>query len=439
MLKHYKMKKFSLLDLLLFSLILILGHACSGNGNVNAVPESITVDLEGNIGKGNVLNLSSVVSKIDYIPLQTSSSSLVGDAKEIHFENGRLYLSSNYMIKGCQIFDSLGRHILYFNRTGRGPEEYPMSMQYDIHPDNGNIDILSVEKNKIIITYDSSGKFMRKLPLPGGDLFNVSPVLYINDSTYAAVITAYLKGTPEYSAILFSPGDSSAKYLMPIPGFQQKDPFNFQGVMSSAGIINGESGQDEETTPIGLGVLIYRYKDLARLVFPYNDTIFSISPDMKLETPFVILYGKTRFPGGEKYDRRNYVSMKSPLLESDDYLFLAFHLNNHAHEPYEKEIVLKSGRIHKYTLTDCYALLNKKTGFFTLLNQPVKGMPGFKEDILNGPPFWPMYVSSKGELVSFYSPDVLISWAEKHKVSPKLKKIIDNLDDSDNPVVVIAK
>jgi len=432
------MKKFSLLDLLLFSLILILGHACSGNGNVNAVSGSITVDLEGNIGKGDVLNLSSVVSEIDYIPLQTSSSSLVGDAREIRFENGLFYLSTSRMVRGCQIFDSLGRHILYFNRTGRGPEEYPGAIQYDIHPDNGNIDILSVEKNNLIITYDPSGKFMWKFPLPGGDLFNVSPVLYLNDSTYAAVITAYLKGTPEYSAILFSPGDSSAKYLMPIPEFQQKDPFNFQGVISffSDG---GKAGPDENYTYIGYDVLIYRYKDIARLIFPYNDTIFSISPDMKQEAPFVIRYGKTRFPGGEKYDRRNYVSMKGAPFESDDYLFLAFHLNNHAHEPYEKEIVLNSGRIHKYTLSDCYALLNKKTGFFTLLNQPVKGMPGFKEDILNGPPFWPMYVSSKGELVSFYSPDVLISWAEKHKVSPKLKKIIDNLDDSDNPVVVIAK
>ena len=66
-------------------------------------------------------------------------------------------------------------------------------------------------------------------------------------------------------------------------------------------------------------------------------------------------------------------------------------------------------------------------------------MPGIKEDLLNGPPFWPKYVASTGELVSLYTAEELIEWAKKHKVSPKLKKIIDNLKYDDNPVVVLAK
>jgi hypothetical protein len=160
---------------------------------------------------------------------------------------------------------------------------------------------------------------------------------------------------------------------------------------------------------------------------------------MRLETPVVIHYGKTRFPGGGKYERRKYISMKKAPLESDDYLFMSFNLNDFAHEPFEKEIIIHSTNKLKIPFSDCFALLNKKNGDFTLLNQPEKTMPGIKEDLLNGPPFWPKYVASTGELVSLYTSEELIEWAKKHEVSPKLKKIIDNLEYEDNPVVVLAK
>jgi len=420
---------------LLFVITLILVQGCSGNQTANESNETIIIDLEGNIGKGNIVDLSSVVSDIEYIPLETSDSSLVGDAREIYFENGRFYLPSRQMSKGCQIFDALGRHILSFNRQGRGPQEYISSYDVSILP-NGNIEITTGFGD--IMSYDNDGNFLKKFPLPKDSRFSVSQVLQMNDDSYAGIISFYYAKNPEYCAVIFSPGDSSAKYLMPFPAFQSKDPFNVKLVSTIS--IEGESERDKNLIPIGFGTMLFRYNDFARIVFPYNDTIFSLTPDMKLETPFVIKYGKTRNPGGEDSgsQTQKYVSMRNPF-ENERFLFLTFNLNDHAHEPYEKEVVLSKGRVHRYTLRDCYSLLDKKTGLFTLLNQPEKGMPGLKEDILNGPPFWPLYVSSKGELVAFYQPDVLISWAENHKVSPKLKKIIDKLDENDNPVVVVAR
>ncbi len=421
---------------LLFVITLILAQACSGNQTVNESKETLIIDLEGNLGKGNIVDLSSVVSEIEYIPLQTSDSSLVGDNQEIYFENGKFFLGNRNMTKGCQVFDIKGNHINLFDRSGRGPEEHPHPTYSNVLPVTGNIVITG--NDRCVKVYDPYGKFLNKFMIPFDSRFEVIPGIFVNDSTYAGVIFFSYRENPEYVAVLFTPGDTSFKFLFPAPYFQTKDPFDMD--LHSVVPI-GRSTTDKFFTPIGFRTKIYRYKDQARFFFPFNDTIFSVSADKKIETPFVIRFGKTRNPGGTEgmANLNKFATMIGNPLESDDFLFLNFGLNDLAHEPYEKEMILKSGRIHRYKVTDCYALLNKKTGHFTLLNQQEKGMPGLREDILNGPPFWPKYVSSTGELVSFCSAEELIRWAENHKVSPKLKKIIEKLDENDNPVMILAK
>ncbi|MCK9304651.1 MAG: 6-bladed beta-propeller [Bacteroidales bacterium] len=421
---------------LLFVLSLILAQACSGNKTVNENSETIVIDLESNIGKGNVVDLSSVASEIEYIPLQTSENTLTDDAESISFENGMFYLITRRFSKGCQVFDIKGNHIFFFDRTGRGPEEYFFVYDSQILPGTGNI--LIHGENGIRRVYDPHGNFLEKFNVPKDSRFGVSPILYISEGNYAGAVSMYRTENLSYAAVLFTPGDTTFRYMFPIPQFQTKDPFI--GPNEFAGMSEVPSSSQNFKLIRGR-IVIYGYEDKARLFFPYNDTLFSISPEKKIETPFLIKFGKTRNPGGKDGDASmdKYVLMKGSPMENHDFLFLEFHLKGLAHEPYEKEIILRSGRIHRYKVTDCYALLNKKSGEFTLLNLPEKNLPGMKEDILNGPPFWPKYVSSTGELVSFCSAEELIRWAENHKVSPKLKKIIEKLDENDNPVVILAK
>ncbi|MCK9304653.1 MAG: 6-bladed beta-propeller [Bacteroidales bacterium] len=419
----------------LFILVSMLAQACSGNKNAGEITAGtiITADLEANIGKGNIVDLSSIVSKIEYIPLETSETSLVDDVYEIYFENEMFYLGNRNMVKGCQVFDIRGNHLSFFDRTGRGPEEYPRANHADVLPGTGNIVIMGSATD--VKVYDPYGKFLNKFQIPTDSRFDVRPVIFINDSTYAGVIYTSFRENSEYVAVLFTPGDTIFKFHFPIPSFQTEDPFVTDFHLSIP-----KSTDNKFYKPIGASTVMYRYKDQARLFFPYNDTIFSVNADKKIETPYVIKFGKTRNPGGaETMANMNKSATMTIPLENDDFLFLNFGLNDLAHEPYEKEIMLRSGRVHRYKVTNCYALLNKKTAHFTLLNQPEKGMPGLREDIQNGPPFWPKYISSTGELVSFCTSEELIGWAENHKVSPKLKKIIEKLDENDNPVVILAK
>ncbi len=423
---------------LLFVITLILAQACSGNKNArdNTYGSIITADLEASIGKGNIVELSSVASEIEYIPLETSENSPVGDNQEIFFENGMFYLGCRNMTKGCQVFDIKGKHLNFFDRSGRGPEEYPYPTFANVLPETGNIVITG--NDRCVKVYDPYGKFLNKFMIPFDSRFEVIPGIIVNDSTYAGVIYFSYRENPEYVAVLFTPGDTTFKFHFPVPFFQTKNPFDLD--LHSV-VPAGEPAKDKSFIPIGFRTKMYRYKDQIRFFFPFNDTIFSVSAEKNIETPFVIKFGKTRNPGGKEVlaNLNKFASIIGNPLENDHFIFLNFALNDHAHEPFEKEVMLSDSRIYRYKETGCFALLTKKNGCFTLLNQSEKGILGLREDILNGPPFWPKYVSSTGELVSFCSPEGLISWAENHKVSPKLKKIIEKLDENDNPVVILAK
>ncbi len=119
-------------------------------------------------------------------------------------------------------------------------------------------------------------------------------------------------------------------------------------------------------------------------------------------------------------------------------MILRFYLNDYCQEPYEIAHSNKNGTsIFKYR--DSYALYNKKTGAFTLMNQPVKNMLGFRENIKNGPPFLPVSISSDFQACALFTASQIIEYAQTNDVKGELKEIVKGLKDTDNPIVAIAK
>jgi hypothetical protein len=85
-----------------------------------------------------------------------------------------------------------------------------------------------------------------------------------------------------------------------------------------------------------------------------------------------------------------------------------------------------------------HSVFNKKTGKVKLLEQPEINLFGFVEDFENGPPIWPLYVSSDNKMISILSACDLIRYVKEHKVSEKLSAIINNLNESDNYILIKA-
>ena len=85
------------------------------------------------------------------------------------------------------------------------------------------------------------------------------------------------------------------------------------------------------------------------------------------------------------------------------------------------------------------ALYDKRDGNFRLINQPEDFQKGFVDDLEGGPAFWPIFISNDEYMVSFINAPDFIQHAQTHKVSDKVKKIVDGLNENDNPVVALVK
>ena len=62
-----------------------------------------------------------------------------------------------------------------------------------------------------------------------------------------------------------------------------------------------------------------------------------------------------------------------------------------------------------------------------------------KNDIDNGPIFYPHYISTKNELVTYISSeDFLEHYEQIENPTPELERIAKNIKPDDNPIVIIA-
>jgi len=123
--------------------------------------------------------------------------------------------------------------------------------------------------------------------------------------------------------------------------------------------------------------------------------------------------------------------------ETDKFLLLNYRLRDYAHEPFRgKRSYL---HLNDQVITESYGYYNKITKRFSLLNHPLKNRPGFREDIHQGPPFVPVYLSDDNFMLAPYYPHDLIDYASNNRVSQQLQKVINVLTENDNIVIALVK
>jgi len=429
----------------LFSQILILivlfSTSCSEQKNEKSLK---IIDVAGSVGGGRITDISEVAKEIRYIPLETSEMSLVSDRPRVIYENGRIYI--NDRTDSIKIFDNDGKLVGKFCRRGRGPEEYPHSENIYVVPKNGNILINTRNESLSIFKYDKEGEFIGKFSMPRNAKFSIDSPYWLNDNSYMSAIQTYTD-KPESSVVIY---DSLGKVslLLPIPKlpsyqiFEEVKPI---GLLDRNGkIVYEKLESDIKRVRNPDAPKFYRFKDKIRVVYDSNDTVLSIGANLQVDTPYIFNYGKYR---DYSMDRSSIRGTKGKhiiltgrngesIFETDGFLLMQFALRDYAHEPYYKSTADGKGT---YAPNNSYAIFKKESGKFSFLNQTEKGVLGFRENLMGGPPFWPTYVSNDNSLVMIISAASLIEYASNHKVSAKLAEIVKNLNENDNPVVVIAR
>lgn len=101
---------------------------------------------------------SDIVSDIEFVPLQETDSSMVGNIVALREYDGDWYLLDNQFGSKLYKFTENGKFCSKYSREGRGPEEYGEIYSFDINTKNGDVILLCGPPKLLILTKDLNFK-----------------------------------------------------------------------------------------------------------------------------------------------------------------------------------------------------------------------------------------------------------------------------------------
>ena len=410
--------------------LLVLSCGNPSNSKKSGKSALNSLDVGSSIGKGRIVNISEIATDIKYVPLETNKNSLIGTGALVFYENDRIYVRFSKIVK---VFNSDGKYLFTFNRIGRGPQEYPAGGIIEIEKGTGNFNVKTVRINTTSVKrYNREGIFINEINInnPSGE--SLSRVQQISDSLFLMCISnRIIKNDIEYFALVIDTL-CNIREMIPLPEVKEKK--SDETISVGNRVINFQTSNTQRP--------IFFYKDSLRFYNQLDEAIYSYDSEKGSFPRFHIDYGKFRssdaITSGLSGSPGKLISVNTHyFIESDNFLILYFHLGDYAHEPYTGRKWFTFDQVKERR--DAYGLFNKKTGEFTLLNHPVKGVPGFRDDILQGQPYVIHYLSGDNTGVQMILSSDFKEYLSQHKTSAQLKKIADNLKDEDNPVIVLIK
>lgn len=416
--------------------------------NFQSKPENNYTNIEICLTKDKIqyLNASECISEIEYVALETAPQCLIGETHHI-------YISENYILAysktSCMLFSRQGKFIRNIGSYGMGPEEYDRAYNIEIDEKSGMIYLSSTIA---LIAYRISGEFVKKLNLVElankhaigrfqnikhwkNDIFCSNIDISSGKEPYRFVVFRLdgdiIKLFPNY--VTFDSNIFSSDYTSEADIYLYNEQLSFREFCSDTlfrlfddlklipDLVFDLCGQKKPTNLLGLGVK-------ASINQPNNYTAIQRMYEVRNFILFECSFGNINpadLPGLAPclYDRKNnrlVFCKPDPLAKRD---LLAYN------DP-------------KYPISE--SLLKQVKHANTLF-------PGFINDIDGGFPFWPYrnaQMQNDNQAVARYHPFELLDnlteeYFAAHKIKDteahiRLKKLMDNMDEEDNPVLMIA-
>jgi hypothetical protein len=347
--------------------------------------------------------ISDFTQDIEYIPLETTDSSLVGEIEKMIVWNDSLYIWDR-MTESIFCFNSKGKFLFKIHKHGPGPEEYIRISDFDIEKETGNIYIYS-DINMSILKYSSKGNFLNKY------------------NTGGALISSF--AVQESEKFLFYLGHVWNKQL-----FAKTTPVHYRFITL-------------QNNDVLYSQLKYKYFDtytklssLRNNFSRYNDTLLltdNVQPDIYTVTDSGTLMPRYRidFLGNSynpSYDKEidvdkiksatkngEYTELTSPILETSKYILIK----------YSRELI------------GSFIIRKEDGSVFNLgyvLYDDINQIPINSTFICN---------DSNDCIYQKLNPDYLIRNLlkdnSKVKQSQKIRDIVSSLDATDNPVIIKIK
>lgn len=376
------MKKLKTLTYISFLLCILF--SCNNNAKFsNKEVDSIKL---GDLNKNQSFRLSQVFDSISYTILETNDKCLIGRCTKIIRNGDRYILGDNEITNSIYIFSNNGSYLNRICKIGQGPGEYLTITDFcsDI---KGNIHILDARLKKIL-SYDKDGRFIDDVKLKGcdGDFIG-----YIDAINSFAIYSSYR----EYQG---------RNNLMIV---------NRDGKITNR-FLSFKKGVNENLVIPAIDLSNYSPNNL--LLCQYYDNIAYRIVNDKCEKALEFDFGEYTIPidyiEREKISRNDNFCRIGYIRETENCIYYAI----------VKQNMLGIG----------YYFKSEKLNIFGLTSSFNDGHFPFENDIDNMP-FYNYYGSYKNIFYSLYEISAINN---NPNVSPKLKKMVQNLESESNPIVV---
>jgi hypothetical protein len=353
----------------------------------------IEVDLYPAYQNRNIFPLSKVAESLEYIPLETTTKSLIGSCYKIFVTSKDIFVFD--FKHNVYRFNRNGRFIKKIGRIGRGPGECQGPI--DVALDTINEKVIFLDYDKLVV-YDYNASFIHsyKLKRKSVNMLNVNKDYFLIDDAYYQ----YSNPAKRFSMYFFS--QEQKKEISKI-ACEKKDKIPFS-----------------ICHPI-----MYKYNRKAFVKDYWSDTIYQVVSPFQLKAHASINTGKLKHRDnddksiitGEENPGDTWVISISKISESDRFIFLTSNKGLFVYDKMSKEI------------------------FCCEYQKGYEYLTVFKNNLSSGPnllPFSSLHFVGNNQFVTY---NFAYEFFEKNsnKLKTGLDKSLKNLKPDDNPVLVLIK
>jgi hypothetical protein len=396
--------------------------SCSNNSRNSLVNDDKTInsnelpyhiDIEKQLKKGKSVSISSIGKELEYIPLETTTNSMMGEILRIEFTTDFIFIVANPCY-GLLQFDRNGKFIRIVGSRGRGPGEYRQISGFCLDQSTKKIYINSCWSDCEILEYNFNGQFIRSFKQP----LDINGFLVYDTIGFVFEIADY---SPSASGVI--PGIRDYSFLdnnLIITDFECNPLLRIKRhLMRNSNFGTGE-------------IAFYYFNHILHFQQFGADTLYALNGN-KLDPYAIFNIGKNKMDPNIIFTPTNSDEVRKKIeddiwiksvLENPDNLFI--------------KIIVGISDSSKY------CIYKKETSETYLLKEN-----GFENDIDGGIKFWPKYVYEDKLLVDYVNSYELLEAIQnnssgdlikKNKInSGNLVRVIKNLTKTSNPVLIILR